>query len=167
MKKDDYISIHAYKHNGVLYRSWEDSKVLEVEDGRIVLMNNRAKVTEVDGRKWKTKEPAIIFFYKDKWYNIIVQFKDKGIFYYCNIATPYIIEENTIKYIDYDLDLRVFSDGTYNVLDQGEYDYNKNEMKYPKEIDTITKDAMNELIEMCINKIGPFNKNVLNEYGVK
>ncbi len=166
MKKGDLISIHAYKHNGVLYRAWEDSKVLEYDDDFLVLENNRAKVTEVDGRRWRTKEPAIIFFYKESWFNIIVQYKEKGTFYYCNIASPYIIEENTVKYIDYDLDLRVFPDGNYNILDQTEYDYNRIEMKYPSNLDIITKDAMDELINMCINKIGPFNKEYLKKYSV-
>ncbi len=165
--KNNYITIHAYKHNGTLYRAWEDSKVLEENEDTIILMNDRVKVTEVDGRKWKTKEPAIIFFYKDKWFNIIVQFKEKGVFFYCNIASPYIIEEKTLKYIDYDLDLRVFPDGSYNILDQSEYDYHKIEMNYPKELDIITDDAMKELINMCINKIGPFNKKVLDKYFVK
>ena len=45
---------------------------------------------------------------KDRWFNIIGQLKDYGIYFYCNIATPYIIDEKVIKYIDYDLDLRVF-----------------------------------------------------------
>ena len=49
-----------------------------------------------------------MFFYKDRWFNIIEQLKDYGIYFYCNIATPYIIDEKVIKYIDYDLDLRVF-----------------------------------------------------------
>jgi protein associated with RNAse G/E len=162
--KNNYITIHAYKHNGTLYRAWEDSKVLEENEDRIILMNDKVKVTEVDGRKWKTKEPAIIFFYKDKWFNIIVQFKEKGVFFYCNIASPYIVEEKTLKYIDYDLDLRVFPDGSYNILDQSEYDYHKQEMNYPKEMDIITNDAMEELINMCVNKIGPFDKKELEKY---
>ena len=33
------------------------------------------------------------------------------------MASPYIIDENVIKYIDYDLDLRVFPDGGYKILD--------------------------------------------------
>lgn len=167
MNNNKLVAIHAYKHNGVLYRAWENSKVLEQDDEHIVLMNDKVKVKELDGRKWKTKEPAIIFFYKDKWFNIIVQFKDKGIFYYCNIASPYVIEEDTIKYIDYDLDLRVFPDGTYTILDQSEYDYNKKEMMYPIEMDTITKNSMDELIKLCVNKIGPFKKEYLNNYFVK
>ena len=39
------------------------------------------------------------------------------------MASPYIIDENVIKYIDYDLDLRVFPDGGYKILDYNEYKY--------------------------------------------
>ena len=71
-----------------------------------------------------------MFFYKNRWFNIIGQLKDYGIYFYCNIATPYVIDENVIKYIDYDLDLRVFPDGSFKVLDRGEYNYHKNKMNY-------------------------------------
>ena len=77
MKKGDMVAIHAYKHNGTLYRAWDSSKVVEINDKYVVLENNRVKVTEIDGRKWKTKEPALVFFYKDSWFNIIVQYKEK------------------------------------------------------------------------------------------
>ena len=62
-----------------------------------------------------------------------MQLKKDGIFYYCNIATPYIIEEKTIKYIDYDLDLRVFPSGEYKILDRMEYKYHKKIMHYSDE----------------------------------
>ena len=39
-----------------------------------------------------------------------------------------IIEENTIKYIDYDLDLRIFPKGDYKILDKLEYEYHKNKI---------------------------------------
>lgn len=52
--------------------------------------------------------------------------KANGIFYYCNIASPYVIDEGILKYIDYDLDLRVFNDGAFKILDRNEYNYHKN-----------------------------------------
>ena len=54
--------------------------------------------------------------------------RNNGVYYYCNIASPYIIDGKAIKYIDYDLDLRVFADGSFKVLDRGEYNYHKNKM---------------------------------------
>ena len=60
--------------------------------------------------------------------------KKKGLFYYCNIASPYIIDDGLIKYIDYDLDLRVFPDGSFKVLDRNEYRYHKKKMKIREKI---------------------------------
>ena len=37
-----------------------------------------------------------MYFFKGRWFNVISQLKKGGIYYYCNIATPFIIEDNTI-----------------------------------------------------------------------
>ena len=164
IKKGDVLKIQCYKHNGQVYRNWDETIVLDITDDYIVCANNKVKVTEIDGRKWTTKEPAILFYYKDKWYNIISQFKKNGIYYYCNIATPYIIEDKTIKYIDYDLDLRIFPDGTFKVLDKNEYRYHKITMRYSEEIDIIVQDSLNKLIENKNINAFPFKKEVIEHY---
>lgn len=158
------LKIHSYKHNGTIYRSWDEAIVLDITDEYIVVGNNRTLVTEFDGRTWRTREPAVIYFYKNEWYNVICQLKTRGIYYYCNIATPYIIEEDTIKYIDYDLDLRVFPDGTYKVLDKSEYEYHKTKMKYNNEIDKIVKNGLENLIIMYERREGLFNNEVVQYY---
>ena len=167
MQVGDKYKIHCYKHNGKINQASEEAVVLDVFDDYFVCGNNRVTVTETDGRTYKTKELAIIFFYKDNWYNIIAQLKKFGLFYYCNIATPYAIDENIIKYIDYDLDLRVFPDGGYKVLDKNEYNYHKKKMNYPKEIDFIVNKELSKLIEMKNNNEGPFNKEVIQMYHEK
>ena len=111
---------------------------------------------EADGSFWKTKEPAILYFFKDRWYNIIVQLKKNGIYYYCNIASPYIIEDQTVKYIDYDLDLRVFPNGSYKILDRMEYQYHKKVMHYSKVLDQIINCSLKELIQEYRNHFFPF-----------
>ena len=95
--------IHSYKHNGCIHRAWDEAVLLEIHDDYLIFGNERTKVTESDGRMWRTKEPAILYFFKNSWFNIIGQYKKDGIYYYCNIASPYIIEDGVIKYIDYDL----------------------------------------------------------------
>lgn len=156
--------IHSYKHDGSIHRSWDEAVLLEINDEYLVFGNNRTLVQESDGMTWKTKEPAVLFFYKDRWFNVIGQKKTDGIYYYCNIASPYIIEDNTIKYIDYDLDLRVFKDGTYKVLDKSEYKFHKEKMNYSDEIDRIIKSELNELIIMVKDKKGAFNREKIVKY---
>lgn len=164
IKVGDTLVIHCYKHNGVIHKSWKSAVVLEVNDDFIVLGNENVLVTKQDGRTWHTKEPAIMFFYKKRWFNIIAQLKSNGIFYYCNIASPYVIDSGVVKYIDYDLDLRVFPDGAFKVLDRGEYKYHKAKMNYPKEIDEILKEQLTELINLVREKKIPFDRASIEYY---
>lgn len=146
IKKGDKLQIQCYKHNKKVHRSWDEAVVLDIKEDYIVCGNDRTLVIESIGNTWRTKEPAIMYFFKNKWYNIIVQLKKEGITYYCNIASPYIIEEKTIKYIDYDLDLRIFPSGSFKILDKQEYSYHKKKMNYSSELDMIIKDSLSELI---------------------
>lgn len=157
-------AIHSYKHDGTLHRSWDEAILLDIFDDYLVFGNDRTVVTESDGRTWKTKELAVLYFFKDRWFNIIAQNKDDGIYYYCNIASPYIIEDNTIKYIDYDLDLRIFADNSYKVLDRGEYQFHKKKMNYPEEIDVIVKKELKDLISIAKEEKCAFNKEIINKY---
>ncbi|MDD5865917.1 MAG: DUF402 domain-containing protein [bacterium] len=164
MKKGDKLTIHCYKHNGKIDRISGEAIVLEDNDEYLVCANNKVKLTENDGRSHRTKEIAILFFYKKNWYNILAQLKKYGLFYYCNIASPFVIDGNIIKYIDYDLDLRIFPDGTFKVLDKNEYRYHKITMKYSDEIDLIVQNSLNELIKLKETNEVPFKKNVIEYY---
>lgn len=164
IKVGDRLTINCYKHNGKIHRSWDEATILDVTDNYLVCANNKTKVTENDGRSYFTNEPAIIFFYKNSWFNIIAQLKSHGLFYYCNIATPYVIDENIIKYIDYDLDLRVFPDGGFRVLDRNEYKYHKKIMHYSDDLDLVLRSELSNLIDMKRKNEGPFNKETIDKY---
>ncbi len=164
IKKGDKLEIHCYKHNGKLHRQWDEAVVLEITEDYIVFGNNKTNVVDSDGKVWKTKEPAILFFFKNRWFNIIGQLKEYGIYYYCNIATPYLIDDNVIKYIDYDLDLRVFPNGSFKILDSVEYKYHKKQMHYSNRLDFILKYELANLIDMVRFKESPFNKETIEEY---
>ena len=147
--------IHSYKHNGKIYKAWDEAVLLayKKEEGLYIFGNDHTKVTEADGRSWHTKEPAILFF-----------FKSKGLYYYCNLASPIIIEEDTIKYIDYDLDVKVSPTGSFKIVDRGEYYYHKKKMHYQVEIDHIIKEELSNLIEEIRKKENYFSPNTIKKY---
>jgi len=144
----DEFQIQCYKHNGRVHRAWSEAVLLDVKKDYMVFGNKKTQVIESEGSYWKTKEPAIIYFFRNCWFNVIAQLKKDGVSYYCNIATPFIIEEGTIKYIDYDLDLRIFPTGEYKILDQLEYQYHKKLMNYSDDLNLVISRAMDELIEL-------------------
>ncbi len=164
----DKLQIQCYKHNKKPHRAWNEAILLDVKKDYMVFGNNKTLVIESEGTTRRTKEPAIMYFFKNKWFNVIAQMKKDGIYYYCNIATPFIIEENTIKYIDYDLDLRIFPKGEYKILDKLEYQYHKNKMNYSDDLDTVINNALDELIEEykagAIEFSEKKNKEYLNLY---
>lgn len=156
--------IHCYKHDHRIHRAWDEAVLLEIHEDYLIFGNEKTKVIEANGSTWRTREPAVLYFFKNNWFNIIGQYKPNGIYYYCNIASPFIIEEDTIKYIDYDLDLRVFPDGSFKVLDRGEYKYHKGTMNYSDELDKILKSELTTLIELVREKTGAFKPGIVEKY---
>ena len=160
----DNLQIHCYKHNGKVHRIWDEAVILDVKKDYVVCGNNRTLVTEAEGNTWRTKEPAIMYYFKNEWFNVICQLKKDGIYYYCNIASPFIIEDKTIKYIDYDLDLRVFATGEYKILDRLEYKRHQKLMGYSKELSMVIEDALERLISLYKKDVHFFNSEQNKEY---
>ncbi len=158
------IQIQSYKHDESLHRIWEKATVVEVNDDYIIVVNKRTKVIEANGRFWHTREPSVSWFYSENWFNVIGIIKKDGVHYYCNIASPYVYDEEALKYIDYDLDIKVIEDMSFNVLDRNEYNKHKVNMDYPQRLKSILEVELNKLKQLIINKEGPFDEKVVLAY---
>lgn len=150
------IIVQSYKHDRTLHRIWQQATVLAEDDERIIVANERTKVIEANGRFWFTKEPSVTFFYKDRWYNVIGIIKPEGISYYCNLSSPILYDEEALKYIDYDLDVKVSIEGSLVVLDQNEYRKHQAQMAYPKELCDILESEFNRLQKQVRAQEEPF-----------
>ena len=87
-----YVYIQSFKHDGSLHRTWCKGFVIEADSSHIVAVTSRSWVIESDGRKWLTREPAICFFYDDRWWNVISMIRHTGVYYYCNLASPSVYD---------------------------------------------------------------------------
>ena len=164
LSKGMHIVIQSYKHNKTIHRVWKKSVVLEATHNYVITANDRTKVIEADGRTWHSKEPAICIFFDDYWYNIIAMLKEDGIHYYCNLASPYIYDQEAIKYIDYDLDVKMYPSKRIRVLDRQEYEDHKKEMQYPDEVDTIVQHYLKVLKTKLQKNEFPFNDSQILAY---
>ena len=167
LKIGDSVYVQSYKHDGSLHRTWSKALVIDVQKDFYVVVTDHTWVVESDNRRWLTKEPAICFYYKNKWFNVISMIRKNGIYYYCNVASPSIYDGEAIKNIDYDLDLKVFPDGIYNVLDENEFEYHSSIMNYPDDIKQICINAKDELIELVEKHEKPFDFSYINAYILK
>ncbi|WP_050614060.1 nucleoside tri-diphosphate phosphatase [Bacillus testis] len=158
------IQIHSYKHDGHLHRVWEDTTVLKATQKLVIVANDRVRVTESDGRSWITREPAICYFHSQAWFNVIGMLREDGIYYYCNISSPFICDDEALKYIDYDLDIKVYPDMTFQLLDEDEYERHRRQMNYPDVIDGILKKNVNQLIFWIRQRKGPFSAEFIDSW---
>lgn len=163
----DSIFVQSYKHNGTLHRTWSKAFVIDVKNDFVVAVTDHSWVIEADGRRWLTKEPAICFYYDNRWFNIISMIRRSGIYYYCNIASPSLYDGEAIKNIDYDLDVKVFPDKTYLILDKNEYNYHSEKMNYPDNIKKIIDEELKDLIKKIEAQEDPFNSTYINNYIMK
>lgn len=156
--KHKNIDIISYKHDGELHRVWKNVFKIYEDDEITIIINNKVEVIDGDGRRWKTREPAVCYFFKKYWFNVICMLRSDDVYYYCNLSSPYIIDEEGLKYIDYDLDVKLFPSGEIVLLDRDEYDFNIKDLHYSDELRKIIKINLDILLDFINQKKDPFNK---------
>lgn len=159
----NWIIIQAYKHNEELHRQWSHGYVIKDDNDFAVVASIRASVIESDGRKWHTKEPALFILSKKHWFNVIAMFKEDGVSYYVNIASPTIFDKGYFKYIDYDLDIKLYNDGTTKLLDVTEYKKHAKEQGYPEDIMEILDKSVKNVYKLIEQKTFPFDDKKIEE----
>lgn len=157
-REGEFITIKSYKHDGSLHRTWRDTMVLKTSENALIGLNDHTLVTEADGRRWVTREPALVYFHKHYWFNIVTMIRDNGISYYCNLASPAYLDREALKYIDYDLDVKVFPNGEKRLLDVDEYEEHGAKWHYSTKTDKILKHNVRTLVDWIDHGKGPFSK---------
>ena len=161
------VEIISYKHNGELHRVWQYATIIRQTSDMIVVVNDHTDVIDGDGRRWHTKEPAVCYFFKNYWFNVVCMLRNHAIYYYCNLSSPYIQDAEGIKYIDYDLDVKVFPSGDKIILDRDEFEFNQVDYQYDQKLIDIIENEMSYLLKRIDAKELPFEgKIVLSDFAI-
>lgn len=126
--------VRAYKHDGSFHREWSPAFLVEETPEYWALASRESLVIEDNGRSWITKEQAVFYLFKKKWANVIAMKKKDRICYYANVATPTISDQGILKYIDYDLDVKLYPNKTTRFLDEKEFNSHQKLYGYSKEL---------------------------------
>jgi len=157
------ITIESYKHDGTRHRTWDKTLVLH-NGRRLIGGNDRVLVTEADGRQWITREPAICTFTRGDWFNTIAMLREDGVYYYCNLGSPFRWKNGVLTYIDYDLDVKVYPDFTYVVLDEDEFEENRRRMGYPDAVVRHVYQGLRRLKQLIHHRKGPFQPGYVEKW---
>lgn len=94
------------------------------------------------------------FFFLGEWYSVIKYYKDhqNALGYYININTPPKLDNGTIIISDLFLDLWVYPDYSYKVLDRNELDEALNKGVIQWELYNKILKTKEEVIQLIVNK---------------
>jgi protein associated with RNAse G/E len=77
-------------------------------------------------------------------------------FFYCNINLPPVIGDRVLDYVDLDIDLLVRGRADVKILDEDDFENNRDALGYGDDIVMIAKNAVAELKEMIAAGVFPF-----------
>jgi uncharacterized protein len=91
------------------------------------------------------------YYWLDRWFNVFRFHEPDGQLrnYYCNVSTPPTFADGILEYIDLDLDLLVWPNLKYSILDRDEFCSNADRFGYPSDVRRNAEDALAALIEMA------------------
>lgn len=128
------VTIRAQKYDGQEYRRWQ-VEFAALVDGGARLEAVFSKV--VEGRTpFFGGDRAVEFFYANRGYNVIAGFGPDGTLRacYCNICTParFVLGADgpEVHFIDLDLDVLVWADGSCIVTDEDDFARNSDHYGY-------------------------------------
>lgn len=146
-----FLNIQAYKYDGTLYRQWNGAKLIKNDEDYLVLFLKKTKVKETEKQKWVISNPCLWFFSKKYFFNYTLNIREGKFYFYVNIASPVFVEDNTVKYIDFDYDIKSYPDRYFSIVDQREFNINS-EKWYSKELKEIIYQNISILTEIVVKK---------------
>lgn len=159
-----WMIVQSYKHDGSLHRHWQRNFLLEVNEEYIIVASQKTKVIEANGRFWYSREPAVSFFHRKEWWNAIAMIKKEGVSFYINIASPSLIDDKSIKYIDYDVDIKLYPSGETKILDEREFSRHAKRFDYGDDIEKIIHFTTELIMDKIEKRCFPFAEDAVNEY---
>lgn len=158
------INVQGYKHDGTLYRQWNGVKVIEVSPHTLVLFLYKTKVKERGNQRWVVREPMIWWFPVDGFFNTTGLIRASGTHFYTNLASPPIFEDNTLKFIDYDLDVKAYPEVPVKVVDKREYEEHKVKYNYPESLIKKIDETVGDVLKMIKHNESYFDEDVVGTY---
>ncbi|EGV00153.1 DUF402 domain-containing protein [Mycoplasmopsis columbina] len=158
------INVQAYKYNGELYRQWNGVKVLRNTEQHYVLFLSKTKVAETKKRDWIYRDPVIWFLPKNEMSNALVLLKPKNNYIYINLSSKPIYEDNTIKFIDFDIDVKKYPGKNLSIVDLEEFDENRKKYNYPLELVNRIEKALEDVVNKHLNKEYYNSQEIIDYY---
>ena len=154
--------VRACKYDGSEHRRWP-AQVLK-QEGSLVVLDAKFPVEIIHDLLGTITSGthSVEYYWLDRWYNVFRFAQPNGELrnYYCNINVPPTFADDTLSYIDLDLDILVAPDFSYQILDVEDFEENARLYAYSSQVQENARRAVDELVRMIENRAFPFHGEV-------
>jgi protein associated with RNAse G/E len=156
------IRVRATNYDGTPH--WEHpALLLQDNDGLLITETSSGLEVVTERGIWNSPYNTRGHYWPDRWYNVIrLEEPGRGLNgFYCNVATPVQFDGESLRYIDLQLDVRVFvseAEWTYTVLDADEFEEARKRYAYPDDLIVRCRQAVDEIIALVEARSFPFEE---------
>ena len=154
------IRVVSTKYDGSPHWHFDSFSALEKEPLLVTLNFAGQELGNWKG-SWTTPWDVRNHFWTDRWFNVMRCDQPRGgglDHWYCNVTTLPTFDGETIRYVDLDLDVRVFPDGRTELLDEDEFLDNSQRMGYAPDVIEQARRAVDEILELARAGQFPFQR---------
>ncbi len=151
MKLETEVTINSRKFDKSIHRSWKAKLIGTNSDFLKFVGVFDEEINHPHLGVIRRGTVSYEYYWLNRWYNIFEFHEPSGDLrnFYCNINLPPVFENNVLDYVDLDIDVLVWKDFSYQVLDLDDFEENSVKFSYS---DEIIKNALLN-VEKIKNKI--------------
>ncbi len=134
------VTVNSRRYDLSIKRSWK-CRLIERSDPFLLFVGEfECDVEHPDLGLIKRGTISYEYYWLDRWYNVFRFHEPNGDFrnYYCNINRPPQFGNGVLDYVDLDIDIVVWPDWRYVILDTNEYEQNSEFFNY----DSVTRSSV-------------------------
>lgn len=154
------IIVRACKFDGREHRRW--SAQLIRQEGPLLVLDAHfpEEISHDSLGTIAVGTHSLEYYWLDRWYNVFRFAEPDGQLrnYYCNVNVPPTLDDDTLSYVDLDLDILVAPDFSCQILDRDDFETNAALYNYSADVQENAQLALDELVTMIETRRFPFSE---------
>lgn len=148
------ITVNSRKFDGTIRRSWTCELVARSDSLLVFFGKFDSDVFHPELGHIKTGTLSYEYYWLDRWYSIFRFHEPSGSLrnFYCNVNMTPHFADSILDYVDLDLDVVVWPDFSYKILDRDDYEENAALFGYSDDVKVKVEAALKELLERIERK---------------
>jgi hypothetical protein len=157
--RSSLTTINSRKFDGRIHRTWRAELLEETSELFLFVGEFDSEVKHSKLGVIRRGTVSYEYYWKNQWYNVFRFHEPGGELrnFYCNVNCPPQYENGVLDYIDLEIDILVWRDFSFEILDADEYEASARAFNFSDEIKYKVDESLNALLEMIKEKRFPFD----------